>query len=164
MGTILYISGIITALSVVAAFLYRSRYDYQQKIIKNLTEEISELREYKEEKESKKRKGMLVSKGWYRVKDEEDPNKYTWDVSFELKEIAQSPSNEHKIQFKVVGIYSESQSEQPMSDKTYEHYEAWFLGNYAGGWVDTKSKDFEWIDTTSKTEMRDDKLDQLGIK
>ena len=96
--------------------------------------------------------------------EEKDPKRYTWNVTFELREVAQTP-NSSKVQFKVIGIYSDSKDEHPMDDRTYKHYEAWFLGNFAGGWIDTKqNKGFEWVDTTSKTEIRDDKLDQLGIK
>jgi len=164
MEIVFYISGIITALSLVAAFFYRSTYSSQQTTIKNLKRELISLREYKESRESKKRKGMLLTKGWYMTSEEKDPKRYTWNVTFELREVAQTP-NSSKVQFKVIGIYSDSKDEHPMDDRTYKHYEAWFLGNFAGGWIDTKqNKGFEWVDTTSKTEIRDDKLDQLGIK
>ena len=148
MEIVFYISGIITALSLVAAFFYRSTYSSQQTTIKNLKRELISLREYKESRESKKRKGMLLTKGWYMTSEEKDPKRYTWNVTFELREVAQTP-NSSKVQFKVIGIYSDSKDEHPMDDRTYKHYEAWFLGNFAGGWIDTKqNKGFEWVDTT----------------
>ena len=45
MEIVFYISGIITALSLVAAFFYRSTYSSQQTTIKNLKRELISLRD-----------------------------------------------------------------------------------------------------------------------
>ena len=166
-----YISGVITTISLVGFIYYRSKYINTLLIHSNKDDEILKLKdqnrlllEYKSNRESKKRTGKLKTDGWHMVKDNDKPNKKTWEVVFELKEVGQSIEDEHKYKFDVINVFPDDTSSAIGDVWKKEDYINWFNGHYGGGWINTKSKSFEWVINLSKLEIRDDKLDELGIK
>ena len=130
------------------------------KIVKNPMKYILLLLEYSdddEEKESYKRLARFTTHGWNFTSEKMKKPK-PWDVVFELKEVALS-LDETKSKFEIVSV----SSEDTLDTWKLENYKKWFESNYGGGWIKVDDKDLEWITTTSKSEIRDEKLKQLGI-
>ena len=152
-----YILGTITGMMFFSIRRLKSKYSKIKSKYDNALIENKELKEFRSEKQSKKRKAKYKSVGWYRVADKANPNRPTWDVVYELKEVAQSQDGS-KFQFDVLGVFSENLDDEG----SVEFYTNHFKSKNGGGWLD--KDDFEWITTTSKEEERDDKLEQLGIK
>lgn len=164
-----YILGFVTAIYFIRAANWKSKYkkllsekDDKDKDILKLKEKVTSLSKYKEERESKKRRARLVTTGWHHSSETNNPNKKTWDVVFELKEIALSVDEENKSKFEVIDVFSKNTDGDDAWGKA--NYSDWFMKNKGGGWINTKGKNFEWVTHLSTSEMRDDKLDELGIK
>jgi hypothetical protein len=173
MMMLFYISGIITGASVLGMLWYRyrfstlkSEYDSILTINLSLLNQNVELSKFREEKNSRKRRARLTTEGWYRSSDKDNKNKNEWDVIFELREVAQAVDDEHKYKFEIVGVFSERESVNHDGVNEEEFYKKWFMSSTGGGWVDTKSttRKFEWITIVSKSEAREDKLNDLGIQ
>jgi hypothetical protein len=154
---LIYFSAIVTTLSVgglIYFFLKHKKikglYNYTLKLYQELLTE-------KKEKESYKRCARFTTHGWNYTSEATKKPK-PWDVVFELKEVALSV-DETKSKFEIKSVASE-QSPDPWDVKQYQK---WFESNYGGGWLEVNNKDLEWITTTSKAEIRDEKLKQLGI-
>ena len=116
----------------------------------------------KKEKESTKRLARFTTKGWHKTKDQNDPNKKTWDVVFELREIAVS-LDETKSKFEILSIVSEEVCKDKFTMWGHKEYAEWFEKKTGGGWLSVDNKELEWITTMSKSEQRDLKLKSLGI-
>lgn len=161
MDILFYISGIITASSIIGLFIYRSKYINLKEGEDIKSKLIVSLQSYKTNKESKKRRAKLTTTGWHVSSESNSTNKTIWDVVFELKEVAQSSDDEKKFKFEVLDVFS---AEKDGNDNwKSDDYIKWFTKTTGGGWVDIESDKFEWITLTSKSEIREDKLDQLGI-
>jgi len=160
MMILFYISGFITALSLVGYFRYRSLYLKLKSEENTKDSTIASLLKYKSERESKKRRARLRTTGWHLIADADNPKKEEWDVVFELKEVAQSSDDENKFKFEVIGVFSGKTGDT--GDNKF--YTDWFMGTSGGGWINTNTnKKFEWITVLTKEDIRDDKLSDLGI-
>ena len=162
MNIAFYISGIITSASIFIALLsffamksLKMSVDEKDKTIVRLVNENSNLIKYKREKENKKRKAKFKSVGWHKT---DTPGK-KWDVYYEIREIGQSV-DEKEIQFEIINVFSENLTD---GQSDIDHYKKWFTDTSGGGWLSIDNKNLEWITSTSKTEIRDDKLEELGI-
>lgn len=154
---LIYFSAIITTLSV-GGLIYYFLAHKRIKRLYNLTLKLyQDLLSEKKEKESYKRLARFTTHGW-NYTDASTKKPKAWDVVFELKEVALS-MDETKSKFIITSVASE-QTPDPWKVKNYQ---AWFESNYGGGWIEVNHKDLEWITTTSKAEIRDEKLKQLGI-
>lgn len=164
-----YVLGFITAVYFIRSTSFKAKYkellkekDSKNETIVKLTEKVKSLAKYKEERESKKRRARLVTTGWHHSSESSNPNKKTWDVVFELKEVAVSVDEESKSKFDVIDVFSKNtDGDDAWGSKNYID---WFMKSKGGGWIKTDGKNFEWVTNLSKTEIRDDKLDQLGIQ
>lgn len=164
-----YLLGFVTAIYFIRSANFKAKYkkileekDGKDRVILKLSEKVSALSKYKEERESKKRRARLVTTGWHKSSESDNPKKKTWDVVFELKEIALSVDEENKSKFEVVDVFSKNTDGDDGWGR--KEYTDWFLKNKGGGWVKTNGTNFEWVTHLSTSEMRDDKLDELGIK
>jgi hypothetical protein len=152
---IIYISGIITTLSVVGFFYQLIKSGEKSLLIKSLNDRVSELSQKVSEKLSKKRLATLEWDSWY---NSAKPNE-TWSVTFELREIALS-EDETKSKFEVISVHSENMKDG-WKDKEYTDF---FMKKTGGGWLDTTDLNglkLTWITTTSKAEAREEKISQI---
>lgn len=156
---LIYFSGIITTLSIGAAILFYYLHKDQKSLNEKLLLENESLKEFKSSKESIKRLARFETTGWHYSKETNNPNKETWDVTFELRECAVSV-DESEIKFEVVSVSSANTNDGWGLD----NYDKWFKSKYKGGWVKLDDPNLEWITTTSKMESRDIKLKGLGIE
>lgn len=166
---IIYISGIITTLSVVGFFYQSSRISKKDKTIETLKTKVSTLTDQvtglvekinkqKLSIESDKRIATLTWGGWHKV---DEPNK-TWSVTLELREIALS-EDETRSKFEVLSAVSENMKNDSWGTQEYGDY---FIKKTGGGWLDTKNPQFKtmkltWVTTISKSEARQKKIDEL---
>lgn len=165
-----YILGFVTAVYFIRSVSFKSKYkgllsekNNKDEVILKLKEKVATLNRYREERESKKRRARLVTTGWHQLSETNNPNKKTWDVVFELKEIATSVDDENKSKFEVIGVFSKNTDGTDAWGES--NYIDWFMRNKGGGWINTAVKrNFEWVTHLSTSEVRDDKLDELGIK
>ena len=158
---ILWVSGVLCTISVGGFVYYRNKSINLTSQLQLVTNQLSELITEKKEKESTKRLARFTTKGWHKVKDENDPNKKTWNVVFELREIAVS-LDETKSKFEIMSITSEEMGSK-LTQWGDKEYTEWFEKKTGGGWLPVDNKDLEWITTMSKSEQRDLKLKSLGI-
>jgi hypothetical protein len=158
---ILWVSGVLCTISVGGFVYYRNKSISLSGQLKLATNQLTELVNEKKEKESTKRLARFTTKGWHNTKDKDDPNKKTWNVIFELREIAVS-LDETKSKFEIISITSEEMGSKLVQwgDKEYTE---WFEKKTGGGWLSADNKELEWITTMSKSEQRDLKLKTLGI-
>jgi hypothetical protein len=154
---ILYTSGITTTVSLIGFIYYRDKYKNLVISSSLIEKEYSQLLSEKEEKESTKRLAKFKTTGWYLTKDISNPKK-TWDVYFELREVAVSV-DEKKIKFEVLSVTSQGDGDLWQEN----NYIDWFNRKTGGGWLSESSPNLEWITTLSKSEARNLKLKQLGI-
>lgn len=155
---IIYVSGIVTSVSFIGLIYFRNRYLGIKNIYQSLETNYKNLLKEKTERESLKRLAKYKTTGWHFTSETNDPNKKTWDVFFELKEVALSV-DEKESKFEVISVTS-------MGEKdtwSKEDYTNWFLKKTGGGWIQNNSPNLEWITTMSKSEARDLKLKDLGI-
>jgi hypothetical protein len=131
-----------------------------KRLSKKLKDTVSQLSEAQKElllKKSKLRFADFRSEGWYKTSDP----RTKWAVNFHLKEIGRSESNENLFKFEVVSVSSELPNDT-FSTTTYIDM---FNKKLSYGWLDISElgKNFNWIATQSKEEIRDEKLkDILG--
>ena len=154
---LIYFSGIITTISVIGFIVYFLKYKKVNSSYNLILEQFNILLKEKKEKESYKRLARFTTHGWNFTSEKMKKPK-PWDVVFELKEVALS-LDETKSKFEIVSV----SSEDTLDTWKLENYKKWFESNYGGGWIKVDDKDLEWITTTSKSEIRDEKLKQLGI-
>ena len=165
---ILYVSAVITTLSVIG-FFYQMSQSLRKGIeigelkskVTRLTDQVTSLTEkinkQKMSIESDKRLATLEWGGWHK---QDEPNK-KWEVTFELREIALS-EDETRSKFEVLSAVSENINDS-WGTKEYGDY---FLKRTGGGWLNTKTPEFSsmrltWITTISKSEARQKKIDEL---
>jgi hypothetical protein len=154
---LIYFSAVITTIAVIGFVYLIIKYKTLNSNYKFTLDLYQDLLKEKKERESYKRFAKLTTTGWnYTGKDTKKPK--SWNVVFELKEIAIS-MDEKKSKFEIISVASE-ENPDPWSKDLYQK---WFESNYGGGWLDVNNKDLEWITNTSKAEIRDEKLKQLGI-
>ena len=163
---VIYISAIITTLSVVGFFYQSSRISKKDETIETLKTEVSTLtsqvtglvEKIKKQKlsiESDKRLATLEWGGWHK---QIEPNK-TWSVTFELREIALS-EDETRSKFEVISAVSENMKNDSWGTQEYGDY---FIKKTGGGWLDTKNPAFRnmkltWVTTISKPKLDRKKL------
>lgn len=172
LNILFYVTGLVTGILFLFIFILKRRLkekdallskkkekiELKNQEIESLKKENAALSNFKKSRESKKRIAKFLTKGWHKLKDAKDPNRHQWNVTFELREIAVSEDDENKVKFEVADIYSENTLD---SEKDIVDYKKWFVSNHGGGWIDTKGPNFEWITLLSKTEIREDKLNDL---
>lgn len=164
-----YITGLLTAFFAFLSWYYAKNI----KTLKNnilglnkekdeLIRENSDLKSFKERRKSKQRKAVFIWDGWHK---EKDPS-YKWKVTFNLKEVARSESNPNLYQFEVESIISGN--DRGNDTWGLKQYSECFIREMNGGWMDVSrfnnNKKFHWVITESKEVLRDDKLEELGIK
>jgi hypothetical protein len=166
---IIYISGIITTLSLIGFFYQFNKSTDKDKVIDSLKTKVSTLtgqvtglvekiNKQKLSIESDKRIATLTWGGWHKA---DEPNK-TWSVTFELREIALS-EDETRSKFEVLSAVSENMKNDSWGTQEYGDY---FIKKTGGGWLDTKNPQFNsmkltWVTTISKSEARQKKIDEL---
>lgn len=155
---LLWISGAITTVSLTLAGRFYLLHQKGKGEMNLILPDYKRLLAEKKEKESLKRLAKFRTTGWHLVSESNNPKKKTWDVVFELREIAVS-QDESKSKFEVISVISEGD----IDSWNKEDYEKWFLKKTGGGWISTDNSNLEWITTMSKTEARDLKLKDLGI-
>lgn len=146
---IIYISAIITTLSVIG-------FIYQRSVITDLNRQLELLgKSNKKSYEPDKRLATYNWDGWHK---KNDPTK-TWSVTLELREVALS-EDESKSKFEVISAFSENMDNDTWATKEYTEY---FMKKTGGGWLDTKKNNNEltWITTVSKSESRQRKIDEI---
>jgi hypothetical protein len=155
---ILYVSGVITTLSVVG-FIYQLIQSGKKELeLVSLKEQIKELTKEIGNKDntSDKRLATIIWSGWYK---NDNPQK-KWDVTLEVREIALS-QDESQSKFEVISAISHSNNDSWGTKEYGEH----FLKRTGGGWINTKNPEnkmtITWITTISKSEARQKKIDQL---
>ncbi len=161
MNILFYVTGLVTGILFLGILILKRRLKEKDALLSKKKEKIESLKKenaalsnFKKSSESKKRIAKFLTKGWHKLKDA----KNQWNVTFELREIAVSEDDESKVKFEVVAIYSENTLD---SEKDIVDYKKWFVSNHGGGWIDTNGTNFEWITLLSKTEIREDKLNDL---
>jgi len=160
MEFILWISGVITTLSVVVCIYFYNRrngdYNYREENEKlksendSLKSDVSRLNSLINSHFSLKRKANFVWDNWYY---NEDPNT-KWSVTFELTELMQSEDGS-KVKFDVSSIHSGNSKDVK---KDIDFYKSEFFRSTGGGWVDVSNKNLTWITNISKAEERSLKL------
>lgn len=163
---LLYISAVITTLSIVGCFYFKSiskkntkLYKDQESEIMRLANQVSTLQRVVNKYKGlapANRRALLEWDGWHT----ENNLSKTWKTSFELREVGLS-EDETKSKFEVISVTSENMKDK--SSKT--EYEKFFLKKTGGGWVDTKNPGNQmkltWITEQSKSQQREIKLNQI---
>lgn len=155
---IIWISGIITTISLVLLNKYYNLYNKTKSNLDMVVPLYQDMIKEKKEQESLKRLAKFKTTGWHLTKDKDDPKKKTWDVFFELREVASSV-DESKSKFEVISVISEGTTDL-WSETQYNN---WFIKNTGGGWIKVDNKNLEWITSLTKSESRDLKLKKLGL-
>ena len=166
---IIYISAVITVLSVIGFIYQLSQLNVKNSVINSLTSEVvglnnqitllvEKVNKQKLSIESDKRLATLEWGGWHKQGD----TKVTWSVTFELREIALS-EDESRSKFEVLSAGSENMKNDSWGTQEYTDY---FIKRTGGGWLDTKNLPFgimilTWITTVSKSEARQKKIDEI---
>jgi type II secretory pathway component PulC len=152
---LLYFSGIVTTISLFGLIYYRNKFEKISVKFETLLKESSDVINEKKERESLKRLAKYTWTGFHYTSK---PN-VNWDAVYELKEVAQSEDGK-KSKFEVISVTSKNTDEK----EDIEWYEDWFIKKTGGGWIETANNSkLEWITTLSKSEMRNIKLNELGI-
>jgi hypothetical protein len=166
---LLYISGIITTLSIVGCFHFKSKSKKNIKIQKDqdseilrLTNQVTNLQRVVNRYKGltpANRIALLEWDGWYKDKE---PN-ITWQIKLELREVGIS-EDETSSKFEVISVTSENMKD-PWGKAEYEKY---FLKTTGGGWINTKTPSRSgqkmkliWITDQSKSQKREMKLNQI---
>jgi hypothetical protein len=159
---IIYISAVITTISVIG-FFYQKNQSFKKdgligRLNSQLTGLVEKVNKQKLSIESDKRLATLQWGGWHK---ENEPGK-NWSVTFELREIALS-EDESRSKFEVLSVVSENMKSDTWGTKEYGDY---FLKSTGGGWLDTKNPPFRnmkltWVTTISKSEARQKKIDEI---
>lgn len=164
-----YLTGALTAFLGALLWIKSNKISGLKQKIKNLEKNINDLSEennslkaFKQKRTSKERKAVIIWDGWHK---EKDPS-YKWPVTFDLTVIASSESNPNLYQFWVDSIVNANKNPDSWGLKEYGDY---FYRETNGGWMDiskisTYGKiQFTWVLINTKEDIRDDKLEQLGI-
>ncbi len=163
MGILFYILGLVTGSSLIGFIIYRKKYNDSHILSISLLDRNASLLKYKDDRESKKRRCKYKTTGWHKSNETNNPNKKTWNVFYELKEVEYS-EDEKKTRFDVVNVFSEG-TYNGDDGWGISDYTNWFTTNTGGGWLDVDKQvsngKLEWITKLSKSDIRDDKLDQL---
>ena len=156
-----WMSGLLTGVATMIAFIKQSKYKKQltinNKILdvnKKLNSKLEDLSFKLTSKTTKERFADYMWQGWYPTA--KPTEKYA--VIFHLKQIAKSEEKPNLFKFEVVSVLSQ-QKNDAWGLKEYSDY---FYKNY-GGWLDVSKlgKDFNWIVTQTKQEIRDDKINEI---
>ena len=159
---IIYISAVITTISVIGFFYQKNQSFKKDGLIDRLNSQLTGLVEKVNKQrlsiESDKRLATLEWGGWHKQGD----TKVTWSVTFELREIALS-EDESRYKFEVLSVVSENMKNDSWGTQEYTDY---FIKRTGGGWLDTKNLPFgnmilTWITTVSKSEARQKKIDEI---
>jgi hypothetical protein len=161
-----YIAGLATSFFAFLAWYYamsikthKLTIDTLTKEKYNLIKENADLRLFKEKRKSKQRRGVLTWSGWHKTKD--PSNK--WTITLNLKEVAKSESDPNLYQFEVESVFSP----EPKDQWNYDEYNNYFLRQHSNGWLNitrlASNQHFHWVINETKEDLRDDKLEQLGI-
>lgn len=166
---IIYISSVITVLSLIGFIYQLSQLNVKNSVINSLTSKVvglnnqitllvEKVNKHKLSAESDKRLATLEWSGWHNINDP----KITWSVTFELREIALS-EDESRSKFEVISTVSENIKNETWGTQEYTDY---FIKRTGGGWLDTKKIPFSkmkltWITTVSKSEARQKKIDEI---
>lgn len=160
---IIYISAVITVLSVIGFIYQLSQLNVKNSVINSLTSEVVGLNNQitllvEKVNKQKLRLATLEWDGWHK----QGATKVTWSVTFELREIALS-EDESRSKFEVISTVSENIKNDSWGTQEYTDY---FIKKTGGGWLDTKNLPFvnmklTWITTVSKSEARQKKIDEI---
>jgi hypothetical protein len=166
---LIYISAVVTTLSIVGCFYFKSKSKKNTKLFKDQESEIMRLANQVTtlQRVVNKYKGLTPANriallewdGWHK---EKEPN-ITWQTKFELREVGIS-EDETSSKFEVISVTSENIKD--VWGKT--EYEKYFLKTTGGGWINTQNPGrtgqkmkLIWITDQSKSQKREMKLNQL---
>lgn len=153
-----YITGFIAGASLVAFIIIYIKYSSLKNSIDSLKNENIKFKE-----DMDKRVARYKSYGWYKTSEKDDPNKYTWNVSYDLKKVSTS-EDRVKSKFEVISITSENIKnieDCSYGSTTFNFYKDYFIKQTGGGWL--RNSDLEWVIDLPKDEVREQKLKELGI-
>jgi hypothetical protein len=156
-----YLTGILTSLFAVLYFYTLSKLKTKNKKYSNLLAENKSLKTFKDRRLSKQRLAVFKWPGWHAIKNPQ----HTWSVTFNLKEIARSETDPDMYQFEVISVISADKQDTWGLEEYRDYFNREGLG---GGWINlrdagTNGKSFHWVTTDTKENLRDDKLEELGI-
>jgi len=156
---IIYIAGLIAGILSVLLVYYYNKYTEVLEENSSLTKENNSLSTKLLRKKRYDRKASLVWDDWH-IKDNTN---YKWSVTLYMNVIALSETNPNLYHFEIESIYSQNPND-PWSVKEYSDY---FKKETNGGWFDISTINskykFNWITNQSKEEIRDSKLEELGL-
>ena len=160
-----YLTGIIAGISIsgfvaisVALFFLKKRHIKLSEKINKLTKENNTFKE-----DNDKRICRHTSKGWYKTKDKDDPNKYTWDVHYDLRKVSTS-EDRRKSKFEIISITSgniKDPEDCTLGSHYFVFYRDQFLKVTGDGWL--SNSEVEWVIDLPPDAIRDKKLKELGI-
>ena len=171
MDILLYLSGVVTSISVIGMIYFIILYqcaeeshkkEYDEISTKNsrLNSKVSELisklnvlEKYKSDRESFGKTAVYTWKGWHLKAEEKDPNRKIWEVRYDLKQVASS-SDGKKVKFDVISAVPTGGTSTP------DFYINYFNTN-TGGWVDVDDSNLMWTSILTKEERRDITLEQI---
>jgi hypothetical protein len=152
-----YLTGILTSLFAVLYFYTLSKLKRKDKEYNNLLDENKSLKIFKDKR--KQRMAVFSWPGWHNTKNPQ----HTWSVTFNLKEIARSENDPNMYQFEVISVIS-AEKKDTWGLKEYRDY--FNREGIGGGWINLRNLGtckFHWVTTDTKENLRDDKLEELGI-
>jgi hypothetical protein len=155
----LYIVGIVTGMFMILTSYYYSKYSDSLKENEKLVDENKKLNDKLSLRKRYEKKASIIWDTWHK---KDSPN-YTWAVTLYLKVVAMSDTNPNMFKFEVESHYSQN----PNDGWSVNDYSNKFYEVTNDGWLDItiirSNMKFNWISTHSIEEMRDSKLEDLGI-
>ena len=160
-----YLTGIIAGISasgfVAVSVAYSSLKRKHNKLSEKIDKLTRENNSFKEDND--KRLCRYTSEGWYKTKDKDVPNKYTWDIYYELRKVSTSEDRK-RSKFEIVSITSGNTKDPEdctLGSQYFVFYRDHFLKVTGDGWLHNTS--VEWVIDLPTDAIRDKKLKELGI-
>ena len=166
MNTLIYISGFVTCASLMGFFIMWSSYLKVKKILNKKDDEVNKYKNENDKikEDTDKRMARYKSSGWHKNKDKDDPNKYKWDVFFELRKVSVS-DDRRKSRFEITNIISGNTKDPEdcsVGTSYFQFYKEWFVKQTGDGWL--SNSEVEWVIDLPQDVLRDLKLRDLGIE
>lgn len=149
-----WIAGLLTGVFGMVAITKHQMYKKLLNINKKLNHKLEDTSTKLAKKTTKERFADYMWQGWF--PSTKPTEKYA--VLFHLKQIGKSEEKPNYFKFEVISVLSQ-QKNDAWGLKEYSDY---FYKNY-GGWLDVSKlgKDFNWIVTQSKQEIRDERINEI---
>lgn len=153
MEVLFYILGLLTSFFLIGMIYYRSKY---KSLLDSIPSGILSKYTKSESKKVEKRIAFYKSTGWQNLVN--GPN---WDVDYEL-ELVDESSDKSKGKFSIINVFSKQSNKVSESDlQTYREH---FMKHSNGGWITYDNDRLTWVKKETQQEVREDKLNELGIE